>query len=404
MIERIVVIGAGHAGGRFCERVRAEGYGGSLVLIGDEPYEPYERPPLSKDVLLGRTEPGAAKVIAQPFAALGIDWMKGCRAVALDRASRRVFLDDRTSITYDRLVLATGVRPRPAPFPGANLDGVHTLRTARDALALREALMTSGRMLIVGGGFIGLEAAAAAVERGWQVTVLERAPACLTRVIPPTSIVPIMELHAAKGVTIECGVDIEALEGHAKVSAVALKDGRRLGADLVLLGIGSVANDELARGAGLPTHSGVLVDAAMQTVDPSIFAIGDVAVQDAGDGNEPQRIESVDNAERQAAIAASTILGNSFPAASPPWFWTDQFDLNVQIIGEPHASHGFVARNDAEGKATHHFYHAGDRLTGAVLFNAGRDRRTIAKMLARGARVDLARLSNSGCDLKAVAV
>ena len=331
----VVIVGAGHAGGSAAALLRQYGWAGRITLIGAEPVPPYQRPPLSKTWLNG----GAtfADLALRPdafYAANDITLRLGTTVTAIDRVARTVRLQDGESVPYDHLILATGARNRALPAPGADLPGVLDLRSVADGDRLRAALSPGARLVVIGGGYIGLEVAASARAVGASVSVVEREARVLARVAS----VPLSEFfaatHAARGVRILCGAMVEAIEPAAgRVGGVRLSDGTRLDADTVLVGIGAVAEDALARSAGLACDGGVLVDASARTDDPAIFAIGDCTCRPLPPYDRRMRLESVPNALEQAKQAAAAITGRKGPVPEVPWFWSDQYDIRLQIAG-----------------------------------------------------------------------
>ncbi|MBY8821966.1 NAD(P)/FAD-dependent oxidoreductase [Sphingomonas colocasiae] len=381
-VERIVIVGAGQAGGRAASELRGLGFAGSITILGDEARLPYERPPLSKVVLAGDARAEDAPVNPAAFyEEQGIELRLDDPACAIDRAGSAVSLGSGETIPYDRLILATGVRPRALRVAGADMAGIFSLRTAADAERIGASLATARSVAIVGGGFVGLEVASLASARGLPVTVIERAGRCLSRVVPPLAAGRIAARHLERNVRIRCDAEIAAITGDGRVEHIELADGERVAADLVIVGIGSRPQDDLALAAGLACADGVLVDARGRTSDPAIHAIGDVARHGAG------RHESWQNAEHGAARAASSIMGLPLPADDAPWFWTDQQGWNVQLVG------AFVDGDDVRevslGPESFVHLHVRDgRLAGAVLFNAGRERRKLTRMIGQAASFD----------------
>jgi 3-phenylpropionate/trans-cinnamate dioxygenase ferredoxin reductase subunit len=379
---RVVIVGAGHAGVRFCEEMRGLGFDGALTLIGEEACRPYERPPLSKAVLCAEADPDDHPLLPQEQErALTITLRKGCRASAIDRTARQLHLADGSIVGFDHLVLATGVAPRRLTCAGSALEGVFYLNDAASALPLRCELAEPGRsVVVIGGGFIGLEVAAAARQCGHAVTVIESAERVAARLFPPSLSRVLAELHEARGVIIRAGCGVAALVGEDRVSAVKLVSGEILPADIVVIGIGSLPRTDLAAQCGLSVSDGILVDSDGRTDDPNIFAIGDVAAVRSRDGRHAQRRESWDNAQVMARRAAATIMGAPRPAAAPPWFWTDQYDCNVQYIGEP--ASGCDETIIAQDGGHTHLYARDGRLAAVALVNAGRNRRRMLKAVA----------------------
>jgi 3-phenylpropionate/trans-cinnamate dioxygenase ferredoxin reductase subunit len=340
MSAPIVIVGAGQAAAQAAVSLRGLGYDGGLVIVGDEPHPPYQRPPLSKKHLAGALAGDRLALKAEAFyAEAGIDLRLGATARALDPLERRLELEDGTRLPYAKLLLATGSRPRRLALPGADLDGVHRLRTRSDVARFQEELRPGARLVIVGGGYIGLEVAATARELGLDVTVIEAAERLLGRVVSPAVSGFFHDLHAARGVTIRTGIGVAALEGDGRVARVRLADGEAVAADMVLVAAGGLPNAELAAEAGLPVEDGILVDEACRTGAPDVFAAGDVARFTSRRYGRRVRLESVQNAIDQAKAAAAAMLGES-PVYDPvPWFWSDQYETKLQIAGLS-AGHG----------------------------------------------------------------
>ncbi|MFA4970739.1 MAG: FAD-dependent oxidoreductase, partial [Sulfuritalea sp.] len=344
----MIIIGAGLAGLTTAETLRAEGYEGSIILIGDEAHAPYQRPPLSKGFLLGETREAQlmmrpAEVLAKKNIALKF----GAGATAIDRAAKQVTLADGATLAYDGLALCTGSRLRPLPLAGADWQGVHGLRSLDDAKAIAAALETAQNVVIIGGGFIGLEVAAVARKKDKKVTVLEAADRLMARVVPPLISQFYLDLHTRHGADVVLGAMVSELVGHdGKIAAVRTKDGREFPADLVLVGIGIIANTELAQAAGLAVDGGIVVDACGRSSDPAIVAAGDCTVRRMDDGSL-RRLESVQNALEQGKSAALALLGRERPFTAAPWFWSDQYDVKLQMLGLTAGFDRMVTRGDA---------------------------------------------------------
>lgn len=344
----VVIAGAGHAGGTAAAELRRAGFQGPITLIGDEPLPPYERPPLSKAWLKGEAD--ADKLALKPAAFYpdaGIDLRLGRTVTAIDRVGRTVQMDDGGSIGYDILILATGARARRIPLPGLELGNVLELRNAADADRLKSALVPGARLAVIGGGYIGLEAAASARGLGCEATVIEAQPRVLARVACEILSHFFQDYHRAQGVTIEVNAQVKALEGRdGQVTGVRLGDGRLIPCDVALVGVGAVPNQELAAEAGLACDNGIIVDLSARTADPAIFAIGDCTHRPLPLYERTMRLESVPNALEQARAAAAAIIGKPIPAPEVPWFWSDQYDLRLQIAGIPFDAERIVVRGD----------------------------------------------------------
>jgi len=334
--DPIVIAGAGHAGAAAAAALRQFGWKGPITLIGDEPILPYHRPPLSKAWLKGEaTAESLALRPARFYTQQTIETRLSTTIAAIDRATHQVRLSDGTAIRYHKLILALGARPRRLPLPGFDLQGVLELRTAADADRLKSTIAPGRRIAIIGGGYIGLEAAASARVLGAEVFVLEREPRLLARVASP----PLSEFfhaaHTAHGVQIHLGAQVTGLAGEGRVQVVQLADGTKLPCDAALVGVGAIPNEEIAAAAGLECSHGVVVDEHARTTDPDIFAIGDITNRPLPLYNRRMRLESVPNALEQARQAAASITGRPAPAAEIPWFWSDQYDIKLQIAGLP---------------------------------------------------------------------
>jgi 3-phenylpropionate/trans-cinnamate dioxygenase ferredoxin reductase subunit len=348
--RHIVIAGAGHAGGSAAAMLRQLGWTGAVTLIGEEPIPPYQRPPLSKAWLKGEaTAESLALRPAQFYPDATIDLRLDTRVTRIDRTAQTVALSDGGTLPYDYLILALGARARRLPLPGADLDGVLELRSAADADRLKAALHPGARLAVIGGGYIGLEAAASARALGADVTVIERESRVLARVACPILSDFFQTFHRGQGVTIEVDAQVSALEGRdGRVTGVRLGDRRLIPCDATLIGVGAVANDELARDAGLTCQNGIVVDLTAQTSDPAIFAIGDCTSRPLPLYDRVGRLESVPNALEQAKQAAASICGKPPPAPEVPWFWSDQYDLRLQIAGIPFDTTEIAVRGDVE--------------------------------------------------------
>jgi 3-phenylpropionate/trans-cinnamate dioxygenase ferredoxin reductase subunit len=399
----VVIVGAGQAGLQCAASLRDGGYHGAIALLGDEPHLPYQRPPLSKAVLLGKQ--GANEVALRDaawFTDQRITFHPGLRATGIDRAARRV-ATARDDMAYDHLVLATGAHARSMVLPGAGRDGVLTLRGLDDALALKAALDAAQHVVVIGGGFIGLEVAAVAARLGRQVAVIESAPRLMARAVSTAMADAFLALHGAHGVTVRLSARVAAIEGAGRADAVRLADGTRLPADLVLLGVGAAPDATLAGAAGLPCPNGISVDADMRTPDARVFAIGDVAWHPNPHAGGHIRLESVQGAIDQAKCAASAILGHAQPYAALPWFWSDQFDAKLQIAGWGAGHDQAVPRGDpASGKFSVFLYRAG-RLVAVESVNRAADHMLARRLLAAGRSVPPALASDLSADLKGLA-
>ena len=347
-IERIVVVGGGDCGTRAAIELRTGGFEGSITLIGEEAVAPYERPALSKDVLVDDAATPRAIADAGRLDELAVVWRSGVRAVRIDPEQRGVVLADDTVVRYDRLLLATGARARRPALPGPDL--VRSVRTFDDVRSLRARLGAGTRLLIIGGGFVGLEVAASAVARGCSVTVVEFAHRLMSRVVPAPVAQVIHDRHLAEGVDLRCGVGVGRVEQRGDGVRAMFTDGTHVDADVVIAGIGAIPNTELAATAGLVIANGIAVDEHLRTSDRAIFAAGDCcSVPHPLYGGARIRLEAWRNALTHAELAARNLLGADEVFDSVPWFWSDQYDLGLQIAGLHAAATQDVARRRADG-------------------------------------------------------
>jgi len=368
--QPFVIAGAGLAGATAARTLREEGYGGPLVLLGAEKHEPYIRPPLSKAYLAGTATLDSLHLKARAtLDKAGVELLQGRRVQALDRTGRRVAFEDGSSIGYARLALATGGRPRPLPPAivgmAEDADNFHYLRTLADVDRIRRHFAPGARLAIVGGGYIGLEVAAVAVKAGLQVTVLEAADRVLARVTAPRVSSFYEQVHREAGVDLRIGVQVDGFEldaAHRTVTGVHCADGERLACELVIVGIGIVPNTELAAAAGLAVDDGIRIDACARTSDPHIVAAGDCTRFDSALYGRAVRLESVPNALEQARSAAAALLGHERPFESAPWFWSDQYELKLKMVGLSQGHDRFLLRGSVEQRSFSAFYLKGERV------------------------------------------
>ncbi|MDN7904700.1 FAD-dependent oxidoreductase [Burkholderia diffusa] len=397
-----VIVGAGQAGATAAAELRRRGFDGPVVLIGDEPHLPYERPPLSKEVLL---KPDGARIALHPetfYAEQRIELRLGTRVTAIDPAQRTLTFADGTSLGFGKLLLATGARVRRLPMLDRLGPGVHTLRTLDDAKALRRALHGGMRLLIVGGGVIGMELASSAIELGARVTVIEQAPDVMSRCAPLPVRSHLLALHRARGVDVRTGVRLLDATRDADGFVLTLEDGTAVRGDAVVYGIGVEPDHALARDAGLRTDGAILVDSACRTSHPDIFAAGDNTAEVDPCGGPPLRQESWDNANRQAVRAASAMLGEPDDLPHVPWFWSDQCGVNLQFAGDM-AAPEWVARGDLSGSACVLFGLRDGVVTAGVTLNRGRDMRCVRTLIERRAVLSADVLGDCAHDLRALA-
>lgn len=403
----MVIIGAGLAGLTVAETLRAEGYAGSITLIGDEAHAPYQRPSLSKAYLLGDT--GEAQLMMRPPELLkkkNIELKVGVGATAIDRALKQVALSDGSTLAYEGLALCTGSRLRPLPLTGSGWRGVHGLRSLDDAKSIAAELETAQNVLIIGGGFIGLELAAVARRKGKSVTVLEAAERLMARVVTPLISQFYLDLHVRHGVDVVLGASVSELvselAGHdERIAAVRTRDGREYPADLLLVGIGILPNAELAGAAGLEVDGGIVVDACSRSSDPAITAAGDCAARRMDDGSL-RRLESVQNALEQGKSAAFALLGRERPFSAAPWFWSDQYDVKLQMVGLTAGFDQVVTRGDpATGRFSAFYYRAG-KLIAVDSLNQAADHMIGRKLLDRDLSPAPGQAADSGFDLNSL--
>ncbi|ARP86775.1 NAD(P)/FAD-dependent oxidoreductase [Bordetella genomosp. 9] len=354
----IVIVGAGQSGAMAAATLRHLGYAGRLTLVGREPHLPYERPPLSKAVLGDAGAEGSAAIHPPGFyAENGIALVRGTEALALDRGRREVRLSDGTALSYDRCVLATGGHPRELPILARGTSKVHYLRTMDDARSMRSCLTSAARVIVIGGGFLGLEVASTALDKHARVTIVESAGRLLPNALPAEFAQWLAARARAAGAALRLGARIAGvrLEADGRTPAgLELEGGETLDADAIVVAIGLQPEVDLARAAGLgidPRNGGVKVDACCRTIDPNIYAIGDCASQHRPALGRDARLESWQNANEQARVAAAAILGADPPPAPYPWFWTDQFGCNIQMLGMPAPDIAYVCRGSAEPDA-----------------------------------------------------
>lgn len=404
--ENIVIIGGGQAAAQACASLRQYGFAGKITLVGDEAALPYQRPPLSKAYMKG--EMAEERLYFKPeswYEDQGIDVVLSTRATAIDRANRIVEIEHGGTLPYDVVIVATGSRPRPLPLKGADLEGVFDLRDLSDVERIRPRMMAGRRLVIVGAGYIGLEAAAVARTMGLGVTVLEMADRVLARVTSPVMSDFFETEHRAQGVDIRTGARLASLKGGAEghVSAAVLDDGTEIAADTVLVGIGILPNVELAEAAGIACSNGILVDRDARTNDPRIFAAGDCAKRPLVHYGRQGRLESVHNAIEQGKLAAAAIMGKPRPAEDCPWFWSDQYDLKLQIAGLSTNYDEIVVRGDPSTRKFAAFYLRGGKLIAVDAINSPPEFLASKKLIMSGASLAPETLRNTSTSMKEIA-
>lgn len=396
-----VIVGAGQAGSDLTSALRQMGYTGRIVLIGDEQAPPYRRPPLSKAYLSG--DIGEEALYLKPLATYtkqNVELRTGVKVVAIDRQAHTVTLDNGEIIKYDKLALTTGGHARRLPLPGAEKPNVHYVRTLEDIARLKEQFKEGRHLIIIGGGYIGLEAAAVGIKKGLKVTLVEALPRLLARVTGPELSQYYDGVHRRHGVDIRLGAGVQALEGNDQVETVILQDGTRIPADLLIVGIGLIPNTELAEQAGLAVDNGVLVDLYAQTSDPDIVAAGDCTNHENGFLGRRLRLESVPNASEQARVAAASILGQKVPHAGVPWFWSDQYALKLQMVGLSQGYDKVVIRGSMEADNFSAFYLKDGVVISVDTVNRPQDFMVGKKMVAAKMKVDPAVLADESIVLK----
>lgn len=399
--DKCLVIGASHAGTQVAMRLRRLGWKGVVQLLGDEPGYPYHRPPLSKDYLKGLKNRDSMRLFGEAvYEKQRIDLVTGHRAIAIDRDLQSVALDNGDQLNYSKLVLAVGARPLQLGVPGANLDNVHYLRTVADVDRIRTRAVKSKRAIVIGGGYIGLEVAASLRMLGIEVTVLE----AMDRILQRVTSVQVSEffagLHREEGVDIRVRARVSAVHETESGLSAELESGEVIDTDLIVAGIGITPNVELAENAGLPVSDGIEVDEYARTSDPDIYAIGDCAYFPHPGYGRRLRLESVQNAHDQAAVAAESIIGVARPYDPVPWFWSDQYDVKLQIAGIAHDPDAVICRPDAEDPRKMAVLYIRDGCLQAVdAMNRPKDYLQGRKLIATRDVLDLEKLADSDCAL-----
>ncbi len=389
------MVGAGHAAGQLVMSLRVEGFSGPITVVGEEPHVPYQRPPLSKQYLGG--EVGLAKLYLRPlewYRDAGIELISDTAVTGIDRAAKTIALSDGRTLEYDRLALTTGSRPRTLPIPGVDLPGVFYLRTIQDVDRILKHFFPGRRLAVIGGGYIGLEATAVAVKKGLVVTVLETDTRVMSRVVAPVMSAFFEGIHRMAGVDIRTGVQVTGITRDGEKLFVCSSDGGKVEADLVIIGVGIVPNIELAAAAGLPTDNGILVDECARTGDPDIVAAGDCANHPSLIYGRRVRLESVQNAMSQARVAASALTGKPKPYTDVPTFWSDQYDLRLQIVGLSQDYDDLVLRGDPAERAFALFYLKAGILVAVDAINEPKEFMQARKLIADRERVEPARLKD----------
>ena len=399
----IVIVGGGHGGSQLAASLRSEGYDGPLTLITAERDVPYQRPPLSKAFLKDLAHDLLPLRPESFYAKNAVDLRLGATVASIDRAGSAVVLSDGSTVAFDRLALATGATPRLPPVEGTGLDGVHTLRHADDARCLRDALYPANDVVVVGGGFIGLEIAGTARLIGKTVTVLEAADRLMGRVVAPEISQHFLSLHRGWGSDVRLGTAVGRIVGEAgKVVAVETAAGDRISADLAVIGIGVTPNVALAEGAGATIDNGILVNDFMESGVAGLYAIGDCVAFDHWELKRRVRLESVQNAVDQAKTLAAALTGKREPYRAVPWFWSDQGDVKLQMVGlSGDATESHLRGNPSDGSFSV-FHYAGDRLVAIDSVNRAADHVLGRRMIGAGMSPPPASVADTSIDLKAL--
>ena len=401
-MKKVVIIGAGHAAGQLVASLRQKKFSGEITLLGEEPWYPYQRPPLSKKFLAGAMPAERLYVKPQNFYDddPNVHVIINTRVTAIDRNNQSVQTDSGQAFDYDFLIIATGSRPRELALPGAELDGVFYLRGIDDVNAIRSRLDARRRVVIIGAGYIGLEVAAVAAGLGHDVSVVEMADRVMSRVVSPEVLAFYQDVHARNGVTLRLATGVKALAGSDGVNGVVLDSGDTLPADIVIVGIGIVPNTELAAEAGLETDNGIVVDDCCRTSDLNIFAVGDCTWHPNAILGRSIRLESVHNALEQAKTAACNICGEELHYGQVPWFWSDQYDLKLQIAGLSQNYDEAVIRGSIEQQSFACLYLASGQLIAIDAINRPKDFIQSKALIANHARIDPSLLANAETELK----
>jgi 3-phenylpropionate/trans-cinnamate dioxygenase ferredoxin reductase subunit len=401
----VVIVGGGHAGGSAAAFLRQYGYEGRVTIIGEEPIAPYQRPPLSKAWLKGEADADSLMLRPESFyAEKDIALRLATKAVSLQRSAKIVTLETGETVPYETLIIATGARARRLNLPGADLDGVQVLRSAADAEVLKLALGPGKRLAVVGGGYIGLEAAASARALGAEAVVIEAQTRILTRSSCEMLSSFFTDYHRARGVVFELDAAIEGFEGEGgHVTGVRLDSGRVIPCDDAVVGIGIIPNDELARDAGLECANGVVVDLEARTADPTVFAIGDVTHRPMPLYDRMLRLESVANALEQAKQAAAAIAGRPPPTPEVTWNWSDQYDIKLQMAGMPFDTDDILVRGDPAAAKFAVFHLKGDVIRAVEAINAPAEFMAARQLIGSQKPIDRAKLANTTVSMKEVA-
>ncbi|WP_439589156.1 NAD(P)/FAD-dependent oxidoreductase [Hydrogenophaga sp.] len=402
MSAGLVIVGASYAGLNAAAAARTAGYQGRIVLLGEEPHLPYQRPPLSKDFLRGDFDATHLPIRPQKFFEdQAIELLVNHRVCGLDRERKHLELAGGECLPYDRLVLATGCRPRMLEIPGADAQGIHALRTRDDAVRIASSVASVRHAVIVGGGFIGLEMAASLCAMGKEVTVVESQSGLLLRVLPTMLSEHVAARHRKEGVRLHFDAQVNAFRSEGgRLTAVVLSDGTELSADLALVGIGAIPNQEFAQTAGIVCGNGIVVDEFARTNDPDVFAAGDCTLHPNAFAGGMARLECVQNAVDQGRIAGTNAAGGSTRYNAPPWFWSDQYDMKLQGVGLSRGFDQCAVRGSMEEPAFSVFYFRAGALVGVDSINRPGEHMVARKMLATASRLSPEEAADTQFDLR----
>lgn len=404
MKDTLVIVGAGIAGVCAAAALRSEGFDGRLVLIGSESHMPYDRPPLSKQLLLGSWSPHDIRLHPEKFYSdADIELCLDVTATRLLPNERRLVLEGGDTLRADQVLLCTGGVTRRLDVPGGKLANVHYLRSLDDSLAIRDRLVHGTRVVVIGAGWIGAEVAATAQELGCKVTVLEIAASPLSRILGVDIGHAFARIHREHGIDLRTGVSVVRINGRERVDVVETTDGRTILADVVVVGIGMVPDTRLAEQSGIPVNNGILVDEFGETSIRGVFAAGDVANRLDPHSGQHIRLEHWQSAQRQAKATARSMLGQRLALTEVPWFWSDQFGINLQLAGDPVGADGIVVRGDLEDVEFAVFYLQGRQLVAALGVNRPREVRAGVELIARKVDVERDALADPGIDLRGLA-
>jgi 3-phenylpropionate/trans-cinnamate dioxygenase ferredoxin reductase subunit len=404
MSQTCVVIGASHAASAFVTGLRQDGWEGDIKVIGEEPYIPYHRPPLSKDLLAGKKDLNDIYIRPeQVYEKANVEFILGVRATEINAGNKEIVLANGSIVSYDKLALTVGSRARTMSMTGDNLQGIYYLRNFHDVEQIKKYIKSDGKAVIIGGGYIGLEAAAVLNKLGMKVTVLEMMSRVMERVTSPEISEFYTRVHSEEGVDIRCEVAASGFEGEGSVSHVLCDDGTSIEADLVIIGIGIVPNIELAQVAGLKIENGIVVDEHACTSDPDIVAAGDCTYHYNHVYERWIRLESVQNASDQARVAAATVAGKERTYDSLPWFWSDQYDVKLQIAGLSQGYDQIIIRGDYKGSRSFAVFYLKDGLLIAVdAVNKAPEFMMGKRLITTKAQLDINKLADETISIKEV--